>query len=624
LVFRILEEKIKGGLRMFVVKEKTKEQILREIEETIYRFRSGDYHCNTGAPEWNPTLKRWIIPEKTINLQEVTIFRVMTLLEYLKHTSLRHTTRRDLWYGVTTGQWNLYDSKYCPKCHSADIKPVQKWTGRRKKDGSKVMTTELHCKKCNFVYTDLKNPYDALGGDLAIIERVLGVEKESLGIHSGMKGFIFGSSRMNFWSPSRGQLIFSKRPTIEFDIAYAEGIEGFDKIIMLEKESFVGHLIPIKDNNEKKPNFDFVNAINAAIITSQGYESKYNKSFAAKCYEQGIKPMSLHDADGDGIEMDLILQHHSMAGAHLPDYLIIKPYRLGFFPSIGQKVGAPATPMEKTHIKSLGDLRKRLEQIDDKLYRDEIELLLNQKKRWELQSMSALHPTAGQAYVLEYLRNRKIPLKPKPDLNKIRREIYNSYNRNIIKIDLKYEVKSVVRDYIREKLVNVLVKRVMESDIIKDLITKAIENLEEFPELPDNETLLKVWEDKLSSNITAATKTITEKIIKEFCEVETNAEIDENADIIQEDKGVFLIDPNNIVKALDISAKREFKELKPKTERPDLYDIVLRRCKIDIRTALKFREALQEKFKNIPAIEEEYEIPEEYEPKEGFDELYEY
>lgn len=607
--------------KMFVVRNNVpKDEILRILQEKVDRLKNDNFSCPTGTPTFSFDHNRWIIPGKITNIFETSALRVIKLMEYLRISDLRHTTRRDLWYAITTGQWGLYNPKKCPKCDSDDIRSEEKDTGRKRGDGTKIMTTDLICNECEMVYTDLKNPYDALGNDITLIERITGVEKEDLGLHAGQKGFLYGSQRMKAYSRTRGFLELQASPTIQFDLPKLSDLEGFSKIILLEKESFVTHLVPILPS--ERPDFTFLECIDAAIITSQGYEGKYNKSFVRLCLDKGIEPFSLHDGDGDGVEMDLILQHHSQSGAHLPDYLITNPHRMGFFPSVGIATDCPSTPMNKKHLRNLELQQKRLEKIGDPLYEPEIEILIEQGERWELQSMSALHPTAGQAYIIEYMRNRKIPLKPLPDLNKIREDFYANYTRNVIKGELEGDIDYYVREHITENLVEKVMDQVMNSDTIKDTIREVINDLGEYEDLPNNEELLKLWEDKMSSHITYTTQSVSNIVINSLCDVTNDVEFDEDTEVVTtDDDGRIIIDPEKLIEAITLSVERDFTIPEPKEERPDLYGDAIRRSNIDYRTCIRFREALDEKLANFPVEDKEQETPEEYEPEEFFDEL---
>ena len=604
---------------MFVVKSDVpKDNIIQILQDRIDRLKNHDLSCPTGTPTFSYSHNRWIIPGKITNIFHTSALRLIKLMEYLLSTDLRHITRRDLWYAVTTAAWGLYNPKLCPKCGSIDIRSEEKYTGRKRKDDTKIMTTDLICNECEMVYTDLTNPYDSMGNDISLIERITGIEKEDLGLHAGQKGFLYGSGRMKAYSRTRSYLELQASPTIMFDLPKLMELQGFSKILLLEKESFVSHLVPI--GTDERPDFTFLECIDSAIITSQGYEGKYNKSFVRLCLDNGITPFSLHD--GDGIEMDLILQHHSQSGAHLPDYLITNPHRMGFFPSVGIATGCPSTPMTKKHIRNLELQQKRIEKIGDPLYEPEIEILLEQGERWELQSMGAIHTTAGQAYIIEYMRNRNILLKPRPDLNQIRKEFYETFTRNVIKDGLEEDVDYYVREHIQEKLVDKIIKQIMDSDTIKDAIFEVVDELDYYPELPDNETLLEIWEDKLSSYITATTESISNMVVNSLCDVTRNVEIDEDAEIIETDEdGRIIIDPEKLIESITIEAERNFTIPEPKEERPDLYGDAIRRSKIDYMTCIKFREALKEKLADFPPEDDGWEIPEDYDPDEQFDEL---
>lgn len=603
-----------GETTLFVVKEMSKNDILRTIDSQIDRLQNGNFSIHTGAPVYSKELERYIIPNKMVQLQEVTIHRILKLMKYLKQTELRHTTRRDVWYGVTTEEWGLYDPNHCPKCSQTEIESKQKDTGRKKKDGAAVMTTILICQSCSFEYTDLKNPYDALGGDLVVIERVLGVEKEDFGVHSGQKGFLYGSPGMSIRTRTRGSIDLNKQPTIMFDLPRATSIQGFDKLIMLEKESFVSHLVPIEF---EVPDFKFLEMIGAGIITSQGYEGKYNKAFGRLCLDKGIKLFSFHDADGDGIEMDNILRNHSMSGAHLPDNLILKPHRMGFFPSVALAANSPPTPMSAQHIKGIRDLKKRLDTINDPLYNSELDILLNQGVRWELQSMSALHATAGQAYVLEYLRNQNIRLKPDPDINRIRREIYNEFRKEEVKNDLINSIRSEVRSLINEKVVNIVIDEVLDS--LATRIDEVVEDVDEFPDLPDNEVIHELWEDLMARRMRSSTRNVERGVVNSFGDISTSAEITEDEVDIQNDTDTITIDVDSIVDNIALNADRAFHEPIPKETRPNFYDVVLDKAAISKNVAGLFKAALETKLEEFPSNIPAFQIPEEIEPEDDFD-----
>ena len=625
-IYRDYNVKIKGET-MFVVKQYDKDEMKRLMKGKITDLEGGNWKIFTGAAQWDDDQRRWVIPTKEVNLAEVTTLRVKKLIEYLLQSNFRHTTRRDVWYAITTEKWGLYNPNFCPKCGNSNLREGYynnsdwitglKPTGRTKKDGTAIMQRDLNCKGCNFCFTDLKDPYGAMGGDLIVVERLIGVEKEDLGVHSGQKGFLYGSRRMQIYTPTRGMISLDKRPTIMFDLAKANTLSGFNKLIMLEKESFVDHLAPIED---MMPNFKFLNMIDAGIITSQGYEGKYNKTFGRICLDHDIKLLSFHDADPDGIEMDLVLNHHSMAGAHLPDNLILRPYRMGFFPSIGQEVNSPTTPMSKEHIKKLKDLKKRInEKVNDPLYTEEVEILLNQKERWELQSMNALHETAGQAYVLEYLRNRQIPLKPNPDLNRIRRQIWDNYDRKNAKSLIEYKIGEVIEDFVTRKITDVIKREVLERLDIDGMIN----DLEDFPDLPTNEELNWIWQDRMSKRLVMTTKSTENKVVEEFGEILTTAELDEDMINIESEDGKICINAEEIVDNLSYNVDRVFNDLTSNLDDtdPNFYDTVLEKCNINKQVAEQFKRALTRKFDQVPIEEEEFVIPEEAQPDPDFDEL---
>lgn len=593
-----LEEK-----ERFETEQLSKAEILERIRKAINDFEIQGYtYSNTGSVEWDYYSNRWICPLRKSKLSfeqdhidkeggrlvcshcgchyntpkskseaDKKIFsckacerenkakRVYWLLKVLDKRALKPVTIRDLWYIVTTEEWKEL--------------------------------SELYMKK------GLVNAYDTMaGGDIGTLERLVGVEREDLGIEAGQRGFLFGTPEMSAYSPLRDYLQFHQRPTVLPDLAKLRHFtDSIEKLLILEKEAFINHLAPKAENSwgEERIDYDFLKTFGMAIVTSQGYEGKYLKAFARQLKDQqDALVLSFHDADPDGTNMDQILQHHAKASAYLPSSLIIQPYRMGLFASVGKTASMPTTPMTKEHIKKITSkegITFIANASEDTLYPEEIEIYKETGDRWEMQSLSAVSEFAGRAYVLEYMRNRGIPVKKLFSQGELVEKLLCRFSRAKIREDLDYSYQEKMNAMLME--VQTQLEEILQRFIPKSAFRELIDDIELFEEKNlDPEILFERQIEHIADNTKRNRVSALELLGKELGEIQTNTEIEFQ---VKRKGNKIIIE----VEKAEIEADLKKKSIELEYDkRPDLYEKARAQLKIPVDTTLLFREALRMKL----------------------------
>lgn len=491
---------------------------------------------------------RWRTPYRRRKLRKNSAVgeRICKLLKILEAGKLRNTTIRDIWYIALAEPYSLYS------------------------EGSST------------------NPFknQLSGNDIPLLEAILGVDRETFGIRAGFRGFLFGPPGWHLASSLRGWVELSTMPALIHDLGADTTTisDEIEKILVLEKESFVPHLVP-----EDRYGFDFrfLQVLNTMIITSKGYEVKYLKQFIHNQANQGKRILSFHDADWDGFAMAFILRHHSKASSHLPDGLLVEPVEMGLFATVCKKLGLiperirASQRQREEYVKFMADAVEAPGWLQE-----EIDLVDAEQKRYELQALSGIHEKAGQSYLLELFRQYEIPLKELPDKKELKKRMLRDFSVKLIKDllhnEIEYAISNLIEE-IREKVEEAVLDQVDIDDLVEDAV-KDIEHLRHDRFDPDvlEHNLRDIY---ASRGLTWDTDALLNALSRRLGNIETEAELEYDLD-----KPL-----TEMVSDVKVSATRIIRDLED-VEPADPYDAAIKYLMLPDDVCVKFRYAFRDKF----------------------------
>lgn len=300
--------------------------------------------------------------------------------------------------------------------------------------------------------------YDHLiGWVMEKTQLMTGHTMQSLGIWPGNRGYIAGDGTIS--TRIRGKAPLNSKPMMGFDMVDvgAEIETNATKIIHFEKEA---GLDQITSNN-------FPKFIEAIFSTTQGQPTEAGLKFLRMAEDRGMKLYAIHDGDPAGIQMQLMYGMSSKNSCYMPDEFypqIVHP--LGFYPSIGEALNLPPEDVKDKedgifdNIVSLANEKQRMfPQLRKYGFIREVNVLTQQRKKWEFQALNAIHETAPKIYILEALRVHNDIIKYVPPADDIKEAVIEVAHQNALE-----EVDGAV-----EKLADQLYKTHLRPRLIAEL-----------------------------------------------------------------------------------------------------------------------------------------------------------
>jgi len=490
---------------------------------------------------------RWRTPFKTRSLTKVSEVgqRIVALLQILNEGKLRKTNIRDIWYIALGAPYFQYP------------------------EGSST------------------NPYknQLCGNDIPLLEAILGTDRETFGIQAGERGFLLGADEWHLYTQQRGTFYLNVRPMLLPDIGSPQThlTSEVEKIMVLEKEAFVPHLVP---EHSYGYDFNFLRIINTMIVTSKGYEGKYLKLFVKHQADRGRRILSFHDADWDGFAMSFILRHHSKASSHLADNMRVEPVELGLFATVCKKLGLVPEPIKKNQLQRMEYVKDMARYTEAPQWiQEEIDLVAGEQKRYELQALSGIHEKAAQCYIIELFRQRNIPLKDLPDKKEAKKKLLREFAVRTIKGHLQQEIELKLEELI-EKIreeVNAAIEEQVDMDA---LIEEAVENIDPLHHSTFIEDVLETHlADLHSRRLLNSNDGLTNALQERAGTIEVTCDLEYDLE-----KPL-----TEMVSDVLVSAERTMNTLE-EVEPQDPYDRAIAFLGLPQEVCVKFRYAFQDKF----------------------------
>lgn len=256
------------------------------------------------------------------------------------------------------------------------------------------------------------------------LQLMTGMTMQAMGVWAAPRGYIIGDGTIQ--TSLRGRAPLSSKPVLGFDYADTGMILATHarKVIHFEKDAGLDSLT---SNN-------FPKYIEAVFSTSQGQLTEAANKFLRQCEDRGMELYSVHDGDPSGIQMQLLYGMATKNNCYMPSEFyptLVKP--LGFYPSIGGALGLPpedVTDKEDKIFDNLIDLTEGKNRTFPQLRRfgflDEINVIINERKKWEFQALNAIHELAPKIYLLEGLRVHEDEVKYVPEAESIKKDVISA------------------------------------------------------------------------------------------------------------------------------------------------------------------------------------------------------
>lgn len=326
--------------------------------------------------------------------------------------------------------------------------------------------------------------YDHLiGWVMEKTQLMTGHTMQSLGIWPGNRGYIAGDGTIS--TRIRGKAPLNSKPMMGFDMVDV-GVEietNATKIIHFEKEA---GLDQITSNN-------FPKYIEAIFSTTQGQPTEAGLKFLRMAEDRGMALYAIHDGDPAGMQMHLQYGMSSKNSCYMPDEFYPKLVRpLGFYPSVGESLGLPPESIKDSEdgifnniISLANEKMKMFPQLRRYGFGKEVNVLTQQRKKWEFQALNAIHETAPKIYILEALRVHNDIIKYVPPADDIKEAVIDVAHQHAlaeVEAEIDRHADRLYEAYLKPQLVAELTKRLAPNITAFDAqVVSAMKNLEDTP-----------------------------------------------------------------------------------------------------------------------------------------------
>lgn len=309
-----------------------------------------------------------------------------------------------------------------------------------------------------------------------------GYTMQSIGIWAAPRGYIAGDGQIS--TPRRPNMKLSSQPALGFDMADA-GMSlatNARKVIHFEKDAGLSAII--SDN--------FPKYVEAIFSTSQGQLTEAATKFMRQAEDLGLDLYAIHDGDPSGVQMQLMHGAASKNNCYMPTEFYprwVKP--LGFYPSVGLLLDLPPEAVTDTEDKIFNNLiqlcnerQKMVPQLRRYRLGGDVNVLVQQRKKWEFQALNAIHESAPKIYILEGLRVHKDEIKHVPDGDSIKEAVVQTAKLNAEKeVESKLQAlaqqlyDTTIKKSLVETLRTALGPKIQEfDDRVDELIQQLMEN----------------------------------------------------------------------------------------------------------------------------------------------------
>lgn len=341
-----------------------------------------------------------------------------------------------------------------------------------------------------------------------------GITMQAMGIWAGIRGYVTGDGIIQ--SGRRGRVPLSARPAMAFDLA-DEGVilaTRARKLIHFEKEAGLEGLL----------SGNFPQFTEALFSTSGGALTESSTKFMRMLEDRGMPLWAVHDGDPAGMQMQLMHGMASQNNCYMPEEFypqFVRP--LGFYPSIGYALGLPPEDVTDKEDKIFNNLINLVNEKNERFPElrrygldQEVDVIVNQRKKWEFQALDALHETAPKIFILEGLRVHGDEIKHVPGGDVIKRQAMESariHATTEVENSLKKLANELYSSELEKKLID-LIRASLSTEIaiFRQLVEDALELLEAAPDEAFREAIKK----KILSDPSLYAADIVKKMGKEI------------------------------------------------------------------------------------------------------------